>query len=409
MHADFKRLMTARFLSTFATQIQAIVLGWQMYNLTKDPLYLGLIGLVEAVPALGLALYAGYIVDRGRPLIVFRRVVDISLLSGIILLASQMDWLHLSVHAQIFALFVSSFITGTARAFFQPATFSIVPRMVERDFLPKASAWMTTAMQIARISGPALGGIFFGWLGIGGSAFIVCLLLGMAAAVLFLIQFNPETKAVTHRQRPTREDLLSGAKFVVRHPILFPALSLDMVSVLFGGVTALLPVYAAEVLNIGPKGLGVLRAAPAVGAALTSLWLTSRDIRRRAGTWFFSAVGGFGVCILVFSLSHNYLLSLIALGLSGAFDSVSMIVRTSAVQLSSPDAMRGRISAVNSIFIGSSNELGEFESGVAARLMGVIPAAVFGGIMCVATVVIAGIICPRLRKLDLTQLTNETT
>ena len=177
-----------------------------------------------------------------------------------------------------------------------------------------------------------------------------------------------------------------------------------MISVLFWGVTALLPIYAGEILMIGPKGLGALRAAPAIGAAITSLWLTTFNIRKRAGTWLFSAVTGFGACILVFALSRDFVLSLLALGLSGAFDSVSMVVRMSAVQLSSPDSMRGRISAVNSIFIGSSNELGEFESGVVARLLGAVPAAVLGGIVCLATVFVVSLLSPRLGKLNLDEL-----
>jgi MFS family permease len=404
MPSDFKKLMTARFLFTLAVQIQAIVLGWRMYILTKDPLYLGLIGLVEAIPALGLALYAGYIVDRSRPLVVLRGVVQISLLSGFILLLSQLPWAGAGGRFQIAALFFSSFLTGTARAFSQPAVFSIVPRIIDRENLPRASAWMASSLQVARISGPAMGGLFFSWLGVSASAMIVCLVLLAALGILLFVQASPKPIESFGRSKSTEPQLLSGAKFVIRHPILLPALSLDMVSVLFGGVTALLPIYAAEILMVGPKGLGALRAAPAVGAAMTSLWLTTFDIRRRAGAWLFSGVTGFGLCILVFAVSRSYLLSLLALGLSGAFDSVSMVVRTAAVQLSSPDSMRGRISAVNSIFIGSSNELGEFESGVVARLLGAMPAAVLGGIVCLATVVAVALLSPVLRKLNLHDL-----
>jgi len=404
MQSDFKKLMSARFLFTFAVQIQAIVLGWRMYILTKDPLYLGLIGLVEAVPALGLALYAGYIVDRSRPLVVLRGVVEVSLLSGFILLLSQLPWTGAGEALQIAALFFSSFLTGTARAFSQPAVFSIVPRIIDRENLPRASAWMASSLQVARISGPAMGGLFFSWLGVSASAGIVCLVLLVALGTLLFLQASPNPIESFGRSESRKTQLLSGARFVIRHPILLPALSLDMVSVLFGGVTALLPIYAAEVLVVGAKGLGALRAAPAVGAAITSLWLTTLDIRKWAGAWLFSAVTGFGLCILVFAVSRNYILSLLALALSGAFDSISMVVRTAAVQLSSPDSMRGRISAVNSIFIGSSNELGEFESGVVARLLGAVPAAVLGGIVCLATVAVVALLSPVLRKLDLHDL-----
>ncbi|HEX2522586.1 MAG TPA: MFS transporter [Terriglobia bacterium] len=404
MPNDFKRLMAARFLSTLAVQIQAIVLGWRMYILTKDPLFLGLIGLAEAIPALGLALYAGYIVDRSRPLLVFRRVVEISLLSGFILLVSQLPSAGAGEQLQIVSLFLSSVLTGAARAFSQPAVFAIVPRIIDREALPRASAWMASSMQIARISGPALGGLFFGWMGVSASAGIVCVVLILAAGTLLFVQASPTPLQSSGKSESRRTELLSGARFVIRNPILLPALSLDMISVFFGGVTALLPIYAAEILMAGPRGLGALRAAPAIGAAVMSFWLTTFDIRERAGAWLFSAVTGFGVCILVFALSRSYVLSLLALTLSGAFDSVSMVVRMSAVQLSSPDSMRGRISAVNSIFIGSSNELGEFESGVVARLLGAVPAAVVGGVVCLATVVVVAFLSPRLRELNLEEL-----
>jgi hypothetical protein len=204
-----------------------------------------------------------------------------------------------------------------------------------------------------------------------------------------------------------RDELFSGASFVWRHPILLPALSLDMISVLFGGVTALLPIYAADILRVGATGLGILRASPAVGSMVMSIVLTKLDLRAKAGRWLYLSVAGFGLCMLVFGLSHSYLLSLTVLGLSGAFDSVSVVIRSSAVQLVSPDRMRGRISAINSIFIGSSNELGEFESGVAARFIGTVPAVVAGAVACLATVVVLGVRYPLLRRLDLKSLEAE--
>jgi len=263
---------------------------------------------------------------------------------------------------------------------------------------------MASSHQVASISGPALGGLFFGWLGVSFTAGIVCAVLLLAMGTLWWIQASPNPLPSSGKSESKRTELLSGLRFVFRHPILLPALSLDMISVFFGGVTALLPIYAGEILMVGPKGLGALRAAPAIGAAVMSLCLTRWDIRVGAGTWLLSAVTGFGMCILVFALSRNYMLSLIALALSGAFDSVSMVVRMAAVQLSSPDSMRGRISAVNSIFIGSSNELGEFESGVVAHLFGAVPAAVLGGIVCLATVLTLALLSPRLRNLNLEEL-----
>lgn len=395
--------MFARFFFTFGVQMQVIVLGWRMYELTHDALYLGLIGLVEAIPAIGLALFAGYIVDRSRPLHVYRRVVFISLTSALVMLVCQMPEMGYSEKVQIYTLFASAFLTGIVRSFSQPAMYSIVPRLIPKELLPKSSAWMASAMQVARISGPALGGICYGFIGVSGTAFIVVMFLMVTLISVFLIDIKIDPKPLTENHS-IKKELLSGLKFVFSHRILFPALTLDMVSVLFGGVTALLPIFAAEILMVGPKGLGILRGAPAIGAAVMSFFLIRYDIKKGAGKFLFTGVAGFGVCILVFALSRDFMLSLIALTLSGAFDSVSMVIRTSAVQISSPEHMRGRISAVNSIFIGSSNELGEFESGVAAKFLGAAPAAVFGGVVCLLTVGITAILCPKLRKLDLTNL-----
>lgn len=406
MPLDFKKLMTARFFFTFAVQMQVIVLGWRMYELTHDALYLGLIGLVEAIPALSLALPAGYFVDRSRPLVIYRYLVLVSFTSGIVMLLSQLSFLQISEHSQILLLFVSSFITGCARAFSQPSMFSIVPKIIPRNLLPKSSVWMSSALQTARISGPAIGGLLFGFIGVAGTAAIVCCLLMVTFIVLHSMEFNAPANN-PERGKSIKEDLLSGAKFVFKHPILLPALSLDMISVLFGGVTALLPIFAAEILFVGPTGLGVLRSAPAVGAFMMSLILLRKNIKSNAGIKLLWAVTGFGVSILVFAFSRSFELSLLALGLSGMFDSVSMVVRTSIVQLASPDHMRGRISAVNSIFIGSSNELGEFESGVAAKLLGTFPAAVFGGVMCLSCVGFVALFSSGLRKLDLEAMEKQ--
>ncbi len=400
MPTDFKKLMFARFFFTFAVQMQAIVLGWRMYELTHDALYLGFIGLAEAIPALSLALFAGYIVDRSRPLVVYRRVIFVSLTSGLIMLLTQLKSFNIETDMQVNLLFVSSFLTGCARAFSQPCMFSLVPKLIPRALLSKSSAWMSSAMQNARMAGPALGGLFYGFLGVAGTATIICACLTVAVVSMYMLSFNPPAN-IPEQGKSIKQELLSGLNFVLKHPILFPAMSLDMVAVLFGGVTALLPVYAAEILFVGPQGLGLLRGAPALGAFLMSAYLINQDVKKKAGSKLFWSVAGFGVCILVFAVSHNYILSFIALVLAGCFDSVSMVVRTSAVQLNSPDQMRGRISAVNSIFIGSSNEIGEFESGLTARLMGTMPAAVFGGVMCLLSVGVIAVMSPKLRKMEL--------
>jgi MFS family permease len=260
-------------------------------------------------------------------------------------------------------------------------------------------------MQVARIAGPATGGLIFGFLGPIVASSIVCILLVIAMVFILLIKINITPPERT-QQVSIRDELLSGLKFVFKHPILFPALTLDMVSVLFGGVTALLPIYASEILMIGARGLGTLRAGPAIGATLMSFYLARNTLKGRSGTWLLFAVGGFGVSILIFGFSTNLYLSMFALALSGAFDSISMVIRSSAVQIVSPDHMRGKISAVNSIFIGSSNEIGELESGIVAKLFGTLPAVCFGGIVCLSTVLVVSYLSPNLRKMELEKLSS---
>jgi MFS family permease len=403
MPSDFKKFLSARFLFTFAVQMQSVVLGWRVYALLKDPLYLGFIGLTEAVPAIGLALFAGFLVDRLRPLAVYRSVLFVSLLSGIVVLGEHLLEAHLILSMKLALLYFAAFLTGLARSFSGPSVFATVPRLVERSFLMRASALSSSTMQIARIGGPAFGGLVFGYFGAIASSTIVCVLLLAASFAILSIKKQIPPPQVNNIHSNIMEELLSGARFVFKHPILLPALSLDMISVLFGGVTALLPIFAEEILHVGPRGLGALRAAPAVGAALMGFYL-SRNHNLRTGKWLLSAVAGFGFCILIFGVSESFVLSFLALGLSGMFDSISMVIRSSAVQLSSPDHMRGKISAVNSIFIGSSNELGELESGVAAKVFGVVPSVYFGGLMCLLTVGLISFVFPALRRLDLKEL-----
>lgn len=400
---NFKRLTLAQFLFTMAVQMQAVIIGWRVYDLSGDPLFLGLVGLVEAIPALSLALYAGYLVDRNIPLKIYRKVLTVSLCSGLLLLVSTVGLQHVSIILQLILLYCSSFLTGCARAFSQPAVFATVPQMVPRPLLSKAAAWSSSLRQTARVIGPAFGGLLYGWMGVQSTAAVICVLLISAIVTVVLIK-HPQEKPVVNKDRKLREELFTGLQFVLSHPILFPGMTLDMVSVLFGGVTALLPIYAKEILMIGPKGLGLLRAAPAVGAMIMGSVLTKTHIHKKAGSTLFLAVTGFGVCILIFALSKNFYLSMAALVASGAFDSVSMIIRSTAVQLTSPDGMRGRIASVNSMFIGSSNELGEFESGLAARFLGTVPAAVFGGCVCLLTVGILALKFPTLRKMNLKEL-----
>lgn len=384
--------------------MQAVILGWRVYEILQDPLALGFIGLTEAIPAIGLALYAGYIVDRSAPLVVYRRVLFVSLLSGLLVLAEHVTHSTLTQFWQVALLYSGAFLTGLARAFWGPSVYAVVPRMVQRHELLSASARMSSVMQVARIAGPAAGGLIFGFAGAVAASTVVCVCLLLAFFYIYQIRtyFAPLTNHPP--EKSMKEELLSGVRFVFSHPILLPALSLDMISVLFGGVTALLPIFAKEILLIGPKGLGALRAAPAVGAALMSFYLAKNPEHFRSGRVLLVSVAGFGLCILLFGFSTNAYLSFAALLVSGVFDSISMVIRSAAVQLTSPDHMRGRVSAVNSIFIGSSNEIGEFESGIAAKLLGPVPAVYLGGLVCLLTVGSVAWLSPSLRRMDLRKI-----
>lgn len=374
-------------------------MGWQMYDLTKDPLQLGLIGLTAAIPALSLALFAGWLVDRFNPIRFYQCTI---ILSGISMLISwhATDAMH---------LYLAAFTTGLARSFTGPSVNAVVPRIVTREELKRGSAWTTTAFKSATVIGPGVAGVL---LAIRGYDYPYMLAIGAlvgASISVILTKYRhvpaPVARKVESGVKETFfQELLVGSRYVFSHPLLLAALSLDMFAVLFGGVTALLPIYAAEILHEGPRGLGLLRAAPAAGAIFMSVYLIRKPITGNAGRKLMYSVLGFGFCILVFGVSRDLYLSMMALALSGAFDSVSMVVRGAIVQLCSPEHMRGRIAAVNSIFIGSSNEIGEFESGLAASYMGTVPSVIFGGSMTLLTVVMVFWKAKGLRNLDLAKI-----
>lgn len=399
MNNNFYWLVSARFLFVLGVQVQAVLMGWQMYDLTKDPMQLGLIGLTAAIPALSLALFAGWLVDRFNPIRFYQCTIIVSAISMLI------SW-----HATTaYHLYLAAFITGLARSFTGPSINSVIPRIVTRDELKRSSAWTTTAFKSATVIGPGLAGVL---LAIRGYDYPYMLAVGallMASVSVIMTKYRhvsaPEARKIeSGKKEKFVEELLEGSRYVFKHPLLLSALSLDMFAVLFGGVTALLPIYAAEILNAGPRGLGLLRAAPAAGAILMSVYLIRKPISGNAGRKLLWSVLGFGLCILVFGVSRDLYLSMAALALSGALDSVSMVVRGAIVQLCSPEHMRGRIAAVNSIFIGSSNEIGEFESGLAATYLGTVPSVIFGGSMTLLTVGIVYWKAKALRNLDLSKI-----
>lgn len=395
MNPNFFRATAARFLFSLAVQSQAVLMGWQMYELTRDPLMLGLIGLAEAIPALSLALFSGYLVDRFNPIRIYQSVVGVSFVSAMIAWNAEKP-----SH-----LFVAALLTGIVRSFSGPAMGSIIPRIVSREEIKRSAAYTAFAFQFAGVAGPGLAGVLIGVRGYAFPYLLVTSALLVASLTLLFVDYrHVARRATVGSERGLKTELLVGLRYVFRHPLLLSSMSLDMFAVLFGGVTALLPVFAAEILQVGPSGLGWLRAAPAIGAMIIGVFLIRNPISIHAGKKLLAAVLGFGVCILIFALSRNYLVSWCALAVSGALDSVSMVVRGSILQLCSPEEMRGRILSVSSIFIGSSNEIGAFESGLAARMLGTVPSVLFGGGMTILTV---GVIFWRARELwelDLSRL-----
>lgn len=370
-----------RFLLTIALQIQAVVVGWQVYKLTEDPFSLGLIGLAEAIPALSIALYAGHVADTSSK----HKILKYALLGmfgcslGLLLTTLDEFVLFFGATISLRSIYTFIFLSGIARGFMAPTGFSFLAQLVKRELLTKASTINSTAWQTAAIIGPALGGLLYA--GIQITATFVVVLFFTAAAFVCLLFIKPKPIIEQQGSELILVRLKEGIRFVFDNKVILGALSLDLFAVLFGGAVALLPVFASEVLKVGPEGLGMLRAAPSLGASITMLWLSFRHHIEKPGLVLLYCVAGFGLCMIGFGLSTSFYLSLFLLFLSGAFDSVSVVVRGNILQLQTPDHMRGRVSAVNTMFIGSSNEIGAFESGLAAKLLGTVPSVVFGGSM----------------------------
>lgn len=395
---DFRLFISARFCITLAIQIQAVVVGWQVYELTRDPLSLGLIGLAEAIPSIGVSLYAGHVADiTSRKKIIIVTVATLVLCSAL-LLSFTIDLGSFLLAYGVLPIYVVIFISGIARGFITPAIFSFMPQLVPRELYQNAISWNSTLWEMASIGGPPIGGLIYGFFGIT-SAYAVDVGLTVAGLLLVAAVANKPLPAITEEQGIT-EKIRAGLQFVFRNKIILGAISLDLFAVLFGGAVALLPIFADEVLHVGKIGLGFLRSAPGIGALLMALYLTYHPIRKAMGTILLYSVAGFGVCMILFALSTNFWMSMGVLALSGSFDCVSVIIRGTLLQTLTPENMKGRVSAVNNIFIGSSNEIGAFESGVAARLFRVIPSVVLGGIMTLIVVAVTAWKAPELRKLQ---------
>jgi MFS family permease len=393
---NFRWFIFSLLTMTMATQIQAVVVSWQIYELTRDPLSLGLIGLAEAVPFIAFALFAGHVADRTPRL-------KVSLIALAILLCCSLTLLAFSLKpgvissARVWPMYLVIFCSGIARSFLQPARSALGAELVPRDLYPNAVTWRSSTWQLAEVVGPAIGGLVYGF---GSARWAYGVDAGlMGVALLSLARMRHEVRRSTPADESFLQSLATGIRFVRSQPVVLGALTLDLFSVLFGGAVALLPVFAAEILHVGPEGLGILRASPAVGAVLMSLVLAHRPPMRRAGRTLMASVALFGLAMIGFGLSRDFFISTAFLALSGMVDTVSVVVRSTLLQVLTPDHLLGRVSSVNAIFIGSSNELGAFESGTAARLLGTVPSVVLGGMMTLLVVATTAWKVPQLRQL----------
>jgi MFS family permease len=382
-----------------ASLMQSVIVGWQVYDITHDVLWLGMIGLVEVIPQVSISLFAGHYIDlyNRRKIITYTSLLLI--LGGIILLVYSMNTTLLFERLGAYPIFITIFLTGLARGILSPAQVALVGQLVPRNLYANAATWNSAIWQASAVIGPAVGGMVYGFFGIVPAYSLV---LGLYVLSLIMIA---EVKSRRHEVTQTSEGVFtrirSGIRFVFSTPELLGAFSLDMFAVLFGGAVAMLPVFASDILHIGPQGLGLLRACPAIGATVMAILLMFQPPVRETGKVLFISVTGFGLCMIGFALSKSFLLSGILLILSGGFDNISVVIRGTILQLFTPDEMRGRVASVNSIFIGSSNELGAFESGVAAKLMGLVPSVIFGGLMTLGVVIITARVNKPLRRLSL--------
>lgn len=395
---DFRLFVTSRLFITLAMQIQGVIVGWQIYELTKDPLSLGLIGLAEAIPAIGVSLYAGHLADVvERKKIIVVCVGILMACSAALLYFTTNLGAYLIAHSA-FAIYAVIFISGLARGFLSPANFSFMPQLVDRSLYQNAITWNSTIWEGAAVGGPMIGGLIYGFYGIT-AAYTTDALLVLAALICYSSIPNRPLPPVT-TEHGTWTKIKAGLKFVFSHQIILSAISLDLFAVLFGGAVALLPFFADEILHIGKTGLGFLRSAPAIGAVLMAVYITRNPIKKKIGKVLLWCVAGFGVSMIAFSLSTWFWVSMALLILSGMFDCVSVIVRSTLIHTLTPENMKGRVAAVNSMFIGSSNEIGMLESGIAAKLLGVVNSVIFGGLMTLGVVGITAWKAPALRRLQ---------
>lgn len=395
---DYRWFIGSMGLLTLGMQMQGVVVGWQVYERTGDPLALGLVGLSEALPFLGTALLGGHLADRwNRQHLCVTSSLALALCAALLWLFT---WQGASgpMAKAVAPIYGVIFLTGLARAFYRPAHVALATDLLPKELYANGSTWRVSVFHTSMVLGPAVGGIIYAWRGAAAAHFLVMCLMGLGALGLMGIRYVPKPVAV--QAGSILASLGEGIRFVFAQRLLLGAISLDLFAVLFGGAVAVLPVFAKEVLLVGPQGLGALRAAPAVGSVLMGISLAHLPPLCKAGRTLLLCVGAFGGLMIAFALSRTFLVSLLLLAASGAVDNVSVVLRATLLQTVTPGHMLGRVSSVNQLFIGSSNEIGAFESGLAARLMGLIPSVVFGGCMTLLVVATTAWKLPELRKMD---------
>jgi MFS family permease len=398
-YMDFRRFIFSKFMLTLALQMQFVVLSWQVYEITKDPLSLGLIGLAEAIPAVGFSLYGGHTADRHDRKKILVAVIGFTWICSLALLFVNIRYKGDSALTTALPFYAITFLIGIARGFYSPAQFSLMTQLIPRENYANSSAWNSTFWHIAVVIGSSAGGLMMGFLGkIITYSFVVLFIL---IALVQMVRIPPKEFERISEKEKISESIKKGLRFVFSNKIILGALSLDLVAVLFGGAVAMLPVFSKEILMVGEKGFGILRAAPFAGAVLMALVMTNHPPLKNAGKKLLVCVSGFAICMILFALSTDFYLSLFILALSGAFDNVSVVIRSTILQLMTPNEMRGRVASVSTMFISSSNEIGAFESGFTAKLMGLIPSVIFGGGVALASVGAAAWKLPSLRKLQL--------
>jgi len=402
-YKDFRSYLGMRFFFTFAYQMQAVIIGFYVYQVTKNVFALGLIGLCEAIPAIGIALYGGYVADKSEKrkmlLVISALVLFASLVMFVVTMKSMEDYIHKAWIIPI--IFFMIFLNGLARAFYGPATFTIYAHSIPKELYPNGSTWSSSSWQIASILGPATGGLIYGFYGVTAAFAVILIFLLVSIGLIYRLRAYPP---VYVPKLSIWKSLSEGIDFVFKSKVMIWAMSLDLFSVFFGGAVALLPVFANDILKVGSQGLGIMRATSSLGAVLTMMAMARFSPMGKPWRNLLIAVTGFALSIICFGLSRSFYLSLLFLFTEGAFDSVSVIIRGTIIQLLTPDHMRGRVSAVNSMFIGSSNEIGDFESGTAAKLMGTVASVIFGGSMTLIIVTVTYLKTKKLVPLSLTEI-----